>query len=205
MNVAQNAHDVTAGPAGLFRKYIGGQAIRKIASGAAMIAATLAYLRGETESEPRRAADLAAILETLCDAAADAGQAVQWTGPRQARLVCRPVALKRAFANLVDNAVKYGGSTRVSLECDATAMTVRVEDDGPGIPAEALEVVFEPFRRLEGSRNRGTGGSGLGLTIARQVVEAHDGTLVLANRAAGGLAATVRLPRRLTAGEAVPC
>lgn len=75
----------------------------------AMIDATLAYLRGETESEPRRPADLAAILETLCDAAADAGHSVRWTGPRQARLVCRPIALKRAFANLIDNAVKYGG------------------------------------------------------------------------------------------------
>jgi signal transduction histidine kinase len=171
----------------------------------AMIEATLAYLRGETESEPRRAADLAAILETLCDAAVDAGHAVQWAGPRQARLVCRPVALKRAFANLIDNAVKYGGGARVSLDADAAAVTVRVEDDGPGIPEEALETVFEPFRRLEDSRNRGSGGSGLGLTIARQVVEAHGGTLVLANRAGGGLAAMVRLPRRSIAGEAGPC
>jgi signal transduction histidine kinase len=171
----------------------------------AMIAATLAYLRGESESEPRRQADLAAILETLCDAAADAGHAVQWTGPRQARLVCRPVALKRAFANLIDNAVKYGGGVRVSLEDGADMLTVHVEDDGPGIPPEALEAVFEPFRRLEASRNRGTGGSGLGLTIARKVVEAHGGTLVLENRAGGGLTATVRLPRSATTGEAIPC
>lgn len=171
----------------------------------AMIAATLAYLRGESESEPRRQADLAAILETLCDAAADAGHAVQWTGPRQARLVCRPVALKRAFANLIDNAVKYGGGVRVSLEDGADMLTVHVEDDGPGIPPEALEAVFEPFRRLEASRNRGTGGSGLGLTIARKVVEAHGGTLVLKNRAGGGLTATVRLPRSATTGEAIPC
>ncbi|TQF85214.1 HAMP domain-containing protein [Elioraea sp. Yellowstone] len=171
----------------------------------AMIDATLAYLRGETESEPRRPADLAAILETLCDAAADAGHSVRWTGPRQARLVCRPIALKRAFANLIDNAVKYGGGARVSLDADAAAMTVRVEDDGPGIPEEALEAVFEPFRRLEDSRNRGTGGSGLGLTIARQVAEAHGGTLVLENRAGGGLAATVRLPRSSPAGDPVPC
>jgi signal transduction histidine kinase len=124
---------------------------------------------------------------------------------RQARLICRPVALKRAFANLIDNAVKYGGGARVSLDADAAAVTVRVEDDGPGIPEEALETVFEPFRRLEDSRNRGSGGSGLGLTIARQVVEAHGGTLVLANRAGGGLAATVRLRRRSIAGEAGPC
>ncbi len=171
----------------------------------AMIDATLAYLRGETESEPRRAADLAAILETLCDAAADAGHAVRWTGPRQARLVCRPVALKRAFANLIDNAVKHGGGAQVSLDVDADTITVRVEDDGPGIPEEALESVFEPFRRLDESRNRGSGGSGLGLTIARQVVEAHGGTLVLENRAGGGLAATVRLPRRSAPGDAVPC
>jgi len=161
----------------------------------AMIDSTLAYLRGESEGEEPRAADIAAILETLCDAAADAGHAVEYAGPRQARLLCRPVALKRALANLIDNAVKYGGGAHVSLEDAADTLTVRVEDRGPGIPAESLQTVFEPFRRLETSRNRGTGGAGLGLTIARQVAEAHGGTLTLANRQGGGLAAMLRLPR----------
>ncbi len=161
----------------------------------AMIGATLAYLRGDTEREERRSADLAAMLETLCDAAADAGHRAVYAGPGQARLLCQPVALKRAFANLIDNAVKYGRAARVTLEDATEAVTVRVEDDGPGIPETAMAVVFEPFQRLEASRNRGTGGSGLGLTIVRQAVEAHGGAVTLANRPGGGLTATVRLPR----------
>lgn len=161
----------------------------------AMIDATLAYLRGETESEPRKPADLVAMVETLCDAAADAGAAVTYAGPSQARLVCSPVTLKRAFANLIDNAVKYGGGARVALEDKGHEILVRIEDDGSGIPEADMQAVFEPFRRLETSRNRGTGGSGLGLTIARRAAEQHGGTVQLSNRPAGGLLALVRLPR----------
>ncbi|MEO3472536.1 ATP-binding protein [Roseomonas sp. CAU 1739] len=161
----------------------------------AMIAATLAYLRGEAETEEQRQADLVTMLGTLCDAATDAGAVVTLQAPPQARLLCRPVTLKRAFANLIDNAVKYGGGARVILQDDGPGLVVRIEDDGPGIPEDQMEAVFEPFRRLEASRNRGTGGSGLGLTIARRAVEQQGGTLTLANRAEGGLAAVVRLPR----------
>ena len=162
----------------------------------AMIDSTLAYLRGEAEHEPRRVADIAAMLQTLCDDATDAGRPAAYSGPSQARLSCRPLALKRAFGNLVDNAVKYGGLARVSLEESAGGvMAVTVEDDGPGIPEADLSTVFEPFRRLETSRNRGTGGSGLGLTIARQAISAHGGTVTLVNRPSGGLSAEVRLPR----------
>ncbi|NMJ39901.1 HAMP domain-containing protein [Roseomonas sp. JC162] len=161
----------------------------------AMITATLAYLRGEAETEERRQADLVTMLGTLCDAAADAGAAVTLQAPPQARLLCRPVTLKRAFANLIDNAVKYGGGARVTVEEDGPGLVVRVDDDGPGIPADQMEAVFEPFRRLEASRNRGTGGSGLGLTIARRAVEQQGGTLTLETRTTGGLAAVVRLPR----------
>jgi signal transduction histidine kinase len=161
----------------------------------AMIDSTLAYLRGETESEPRKPADLVAMIETLCDAAADAGAAVTYAGPSQARLVCSPVTLKRAFSNLIDNAVKYGGGARVVLQDEGSEIQIRIEDDGPGIPEGDIQTVFEPFRRLETSRNRGTGGSGLGLTIARRAVEQHGGTVHLSNRPAGGLLAFVRLPR----------
>ncbi|OYW66556.1 MAG: two-component sensor histidine kinase [Bosea sp. 12-68-7] len=164
----------------------------------AMIDSTLAYLRGETESEPRKPADLVAMIETLCDAAADAGADVAYAGPPQARLVCSPVTLKRAFSNLIDNAVKYGGSARVELVDREDALVLRVQDNGPGIPETDLEVVFEPFRRLEASRNRGTGGSGLGLTIARQAFEQHGGALRLANRPDGGLLAEALLPRSAT-------
>nr|WP_264185723.1 ATP-binding protein [Roseicella aerolata] len=161
----------------------------------AMVEATLAYLRGKTESEAPRRADLAATLRTLCDDAADRGAAVTYAGPDRAPLLLRPLAVKRAFANLIDNAVKYGGGARVTLSDLSGAATVRIEDDGPGIPASELEAVFEPFHRLEASRNRGTGGSGLGLTIARQVIVAHGGTVSLANRPGGGLTVTVRLTR----------
>lgn len=161
----------------------------------AMIASTLAYLRGETEQEPARVTDIAAIVETLCDDAADAGQRVAYAGPPQARLKCRPLAIKRALANLIDNAVKYGGSARVTLQVGSDAVTVSVEDEGPGIPEQSIDAAFEPFRRLETSRNRGTGGSGLGLTIARQVAERHGGSVALENRTGGGLRATMTLPR----------
>jgi signal transduction histidine kinase len=161
----------------------------------AMIGATLAYLRGEEELEPERPTDIVAMLETLCDAAADAGAEASYEGPGQARLTCRPVAIKRAFANLIENAVKYGKAARVQLDDDPSRIRVRIDDDGPGIPEADMEVVFEPFRRLETSRNRGTGGTGLGLTIARQVISQHGGTIRLANRPSGGLTIIAELPR----------
>lgn len=162
----------------------------------AMIDSTLAYLRGETDSEPRKPVDLVAMIETLCDAAADAGAEVTYAGPSQARLVCSPVTLKRAFSNLIDNAVKYGGGgARVGVHDAGSEFHISVEDEGPGIPESEMQAVFEPFRRLETSRNRGTGGSGLGLTIARRAVEQHGGTLQLSNRPGGGILALVCLPR----------
>ncbi len=161
----------------------------------AMIDATLAYLRGETEAELPRPVDLVATLQTLCHEAADSGTEAEFEGPAQLRLICRPLAMKRAFANLIGNAIKYGGSVRVVVADGRGEVVVRVEDSGPGIPAEQMEAVFEPFRRIETSRNRGTGGSGLGLTIARQIIEHHGGTIALANRPSGGLAAMVLLPR----------
>jgi signal transduction histidine kinase len=161
----------------------------------AMIASTLAYLRGEAEQEPLRVADLAAILETLCDDATDAGHRASYDGPSQARLACRPIAMKRALANLIGNAVKYGGVARVSLRDSGTAVEIAVEDDGPGIPDEELEAAFEPFRRLDPARNPESGGSGLGLTIARQVAERHGGTVSLRNHPSGGLVATLTIPR----------
>jgi signal transduction histidine kinase len=160
-----------------------------------MVGSTLAYLRGEAESEEPRQVDLAAVLRTLCDDAADRGASVTYAGSNRAVLPLRPLAIKRAFANLIDNAVKYGGGARVTLDNASGAATVWIEDDGPGIPGPELEAVFEPFRRLDESRNRGTGGSGLGLAIARQVVDGQGGTIRLANRPGGGLTATVRLPR----------
>ena len=159
-----------------------------------MIAATLTYLQGETEAEPPQLTDVAVLVATLCDGAADIGQQVVYEGPAHLDALCRRVALRRAVSNLIGNAVAYGGGAHVRLESGQDGILIAVEDDGPGIPDEALEQVFEPFLRLEGSRNRATGGVGLGLTIARQAVEEHGGTLTLANRPAGGLSATIRIP-----------
>ncbi len=161
-----------------------------------MIEATLAYLRGEAETEPKQVTDLAALLSTLIDGACDAGSAATYAGPNHIAVEIHPSAVRRAFANLVNNAVTYGNSAHVTVVPGEDGIAVLVEDDGPGIPAADLERVFEPFQRLEDSRNRGTGGVGLGLAIARQAIENEGGSIRLSNRPAGGLRAEVRLPCR---------
>lgn len=160
-----------------------------------MIAATLTYLQGDAGAEPPQLADLATLLKTLCDAATDVGQPVEYLGPDHLDFHCHPVALRRAVSNLIGNAVFHGGGACVRLWSSREWIEITAEDNGPGIPDAALEQVFEPFYRLEASRNRGTGGVGLGLTIARQAAEEHGGTLTLANRPGGGLCATMRVPR----------
>jgi signal transduction histidine kinase len=164
-----------------------------------MIAATLAFARDDAAAEPASAIDLAALCRTVADEAADArpelAEAIAFEGPDRLTVRARPIALKRAIANLVSNALAYGGSARLRLDPPAGGVVrLLVEDDGPGVPEAELEAVFAPFRRLEESRNRETGGTGLGLTIARNILRAHGGDVVLANRQGGGLAATVSLP-----------
>jgi len=159
-----------------------------------MISATLAYLQGEVDKEPPQLTDIGTLLSTLCDAAADAGQQVMLSGPAHFDVLCRHVALRRAVSNLIGNAVSYGGDASVRLDIGSDAVRIAVEDSGPGIPDDELERVFEPFHRREASRNRSTGGVGLGLTIARRAVEEQGGTLTLANKLGGGLRALIRLP-----------
>ena len=161
----------------------------------AMIAGTLAFAREDSTDEPRRALDLAVLVQSACDDAADVGQDVVYAGPARASYSGRPLALGRVFANLIDNAVKYGGRARVALEAAPERFVVTVEDDGPGVPKSELERVFEPFYRVETSRSRETGGTGLGLAVVRSIVRGHGGDVTLANRAEGGLRATVTLPR----------
>jgi signal transduction histidine kinase len=160
-----------------------------------MIAATLAFARDDANEEPRKAFDLAVLLQDLCDAAADAGAEAAYDGTPALAYHGRPVALKRVFANLIDNAVKYGGAADVTLSVTDAGVTVTVDDNGPGIPEEQMEKVFAPFYRLEGSRSRDTGGVGLGLAAVRSIVRAQGGEVRLTNRDAGGLRATVALPR----------
>ena len=105
-----------------------------------------------------------------------------------------PAALRRALANLIGNAIQYGGIARVKAFASNGKAVVTVEDDGPGLPDDELEAVFEPFHRAEKSRNRETGGAGLGLTIARQAARAHGGDVTLSRRSGGGLIARLYLP-----------
>jgi len=161
----------------------------------AMIAATLAFARDDAASEERRAFDFAVLLQGVCDEAADAGASAAYEGPDHATFTGRPMALKRAFANLVDNAAKYGTAARVTLVDGTGEAVVTVDDDGPGMAEDELEKVFQPFYRVEGSRSRETGGVGLGLAVVRSIVRAHGGEVALANRPEGGLRATVTLPK----------
>lgn len=160
----------------------------------AMTDATLAFAREEGTAEETRAVDIAALLDGLADDFAELGHAVRYEGPDRLVWRGRPVSLKRAVTNLVENAVRYAGGATVSLQAGEEEVTITVADDGPGIPADRLEDVFEPFVRLETSRSRETGGVGLGLAIARSAVRAHGGDLTLANRPGGGLLAKVTLP-----------
>ena len=111
---------------------------------------------------------------------------------------CRPGTLKRAFTNLIENSLKYGHRAKVSLEATADTVLVTIRDEGPGIPDEHQDKVFLPFYRVEGSRARKTGGSGLGLSIVKTVVDAHDGHIALRNMPGRGLEVIISLPRRVT-------
>jgi signal transduction histidine kinase len=145
-------------------------------------------------SESQARIDLDSVLASVCQDASDAGHDVTFDGRTNAFIICSPVALRRCITNLVDNAVKYGKFARVTAESDDGRATVRVRDGGPGIPDDQLENVFDPFVRLEHSRSRETGGTGIGLTIARNIVQRVGGTLRLRNLPDQGLEVTLDLP-----------
>lgn len=164
-----------------------------------MLSATLAFGRDAADAEPATPLDLGALLRTVLDETADArpesAENLHYAGPEHLTLAGRPVALKRAFANLVQNAVKYAGNATVTLTPPAAGQArITVDDTGPGIPPDELERVFDPFYRLEQSRNRETGGTGLGLPIARNILRAHGGDVTLTNRPGGGARAVVVIP-----------
>jgi signal transduction histidine kinase len=160
-----------------------------------MTEATLAFAREEAMREDTRMVDLTALTESLCEDLAELGMEVGFAGADREPLACRPVSLKRAVRNLIENAVAYGKRARVALEVSAAELRIVIDDDGPGIPEQDLERVFGPFVRLEGSRSRETGGIGLGMAIARSIVRGHGGDINLENRPEGGLRATIRLPK----------
>lgn len=145
--------------------------------------------------ETRRNVDLSALVESLCTDLDEMGQPVTWSVHASAPISCRPNEIRRALRNLVENAVAYGGEADVKIADAPGAYEILVEDRGPGIPEADRQRVFEPFVRLETSRNREGGGTGLGLTLVKAIAEGHGGQITLENRPDGGLRARMKLPR----------
>ncbi|HUO88084.1 MAG TPA: ATP-binding protein [Rhizomicrobium sp.] len=176
------------------------------------LAANLNELQALTESvlsaargaggETKRNIDLSALLESLCADLDDLGEPVIWHAHKPAPLACRPDEIRRAVRNLVENAIAYGHRAEVRISETPGAYDIVVEDEGPGIPDCDQQRVFEPFVRLETSRNSETGGTGLGLTLVRAIAQGHGGGVTLENRPEGGLRVRLRLPRETATQDA---
>jgi signal transduction histidine kinase len=159
-----------------------------------MVDGALAFFRDDAVAQPNTTFDLPHVLMTIANDYADQKLEIEYVGPAHALYHGRPFALKRAFSNLVENAIKYATPPRLELLCEQKAFVVVVRDRGPGIPDKLLETVFLPYYRVEKSRNRSTGGVGLGLTVAQAIVHGHGGEIMLRNSQEGGLEARVMLP-----------
>lgn len=159
-----------------------------------MIASLLTFLKGEDDPEPAVAVDVAVMVATLVEDAVDRGRDARYDGPEHLEWMVRPSMHRRALSNLIENALHYGKSVEVTLERTGDGITFRIEDDGPGIPAEKIEEALRPFVRLDGERGRNTKGLGLGLAIVQQAVALEKGVLTLENRPQGGLSARISLP-----------
>ncbi|MGZ2413027.1 signal transduction histidine kinase [Sphingomonas sp. F9_3S_D5_B_2] len=155
----------------------------------------LVLARSGRSRDPLERTDVAALAEALADEYRQAGQEVAFAAGGAQVMEVQPNLLRRAIRNLIDNALKYGGGAEVAVTGDDDSVRIAVLDRGPGLPADEIARITGAFYRAEPSRNRGTGGAGLGLAIAEAIVEGHGGKLTFANRDGGGLAATVCLPR----------
>lgn len=175
--------------------------ISDLAAMQTLIREGLSLARSAERGEPPMWMDLDSLVQSVVEDEADAGRKVVFAGGCGCDTQGRPEALRRAISNLIDNAISYGGGAEVSIVRDGDRALVRVRDRGPGIAPDQLEAVFEPFVRLEASRSRDTGGTGLGLTIARALIEQSGGQVTLENAPGGGLVATVSLPVRETQPE----
>jgi len=161
-----------------------------------MVTDSLEFMRGLGGNEARQAVDVMALLESLQSDNEAMGRTMRVEGRASAPYMAVVSLLKRCLGNLIDNAALYGDRVTVKVEDTPGCLTLRVLDEGPGIPEAELEKVFEPFHRLEGSRSRETGGTGLGLTIARNIAQMHGGDIKLHNRPQRGLEAVLTLPRQ---------
>ena len=159
-----------------------------------MVREGLDLARSMDTTEAMQALDLDSLLDSVCADATDAGQHVRLTGQAGMALMGRPMALRRCLVNLIDNAVKYGQEAQVTVDRMVGSARIRIRDNGPGIAPDELARVFEPFYRVETSRSRQSGGTGLGLTIARNIAEQHGGSILLANHPKGGLEVTLMMP-----------
>lgn len=160
----------------------------------AMISETLQFAADDARQEAARPTDLGALIESVCADLSDTGREVTCRVEGGAVLNCQAIALRRALTNLVDNAVTHGQRADVSFRRSGNSAVIRIEDQGPGVPDSEFENVFTPFYRLERSRSRETGGAGLGLAVARNIVRGHGGDITLANAIRRGLIVTVTLP-----------
>ncbi|MFN7087738.1 MAG: ATP-binding protein, partial [Burkholderiales bacterium] len=169
--------------------------IRDLEEMETMVSATLDFMRGLENREPAQPVDVMALLESLQEDARELGGRIDIEGGMPKPYQAYPQALKRCLNNLIGNAVQYGKVAKISVTDAADRLQICIRDQGPGIPENELERVFEPFYRLEASRSRDTGGTGLGLGIARNIARAHGGDIVLRNLPQGGLEAVLTLPR----------
>ena len=169
-----------------------GPLLAEISQMETMISGSLAFAGEDARLEPHQRVDLAALLISLCDEACDRGDEAAYVGPDHAELPCQPIAMRRAFANLIDNGCRYGARVRVTLATAAEGLRIDIDDDGPGIAPELRERAFAPFQRLDNAR--AAPGSGLGLSIARSVIRGHGGDVVLGDADGGGLRARIELP-----------
>jgi signal transduction histidine kinase len=160
----------------------------------AMVREGLVLARSMDTTEAMQMLDLDSLLDSVCADAVDAHQQVNLSGRANMALLGRPLDLRRCLVNLIDNAVKYGHQASVAVDRVGGAARIRIRDKGPGIADAELARVFEPFYRIEGSRSRESGGTGLGLTIARNIAEQHGGSITLANHPDGGLEVILVLP-----------
>jgi signal transduction histidine kinase len=161
-----------------------------------MVEAAMTFAREETANEETRKIDLTALVESAVEDLAETGRPISFIGEAPARVYpCRPLSIKRAFGNLVSNALGFAQNVEVTVtDADDGGIWIEIADDGPGIPVEQREQVFEPFFRIEESRNRDTGGIGLGMAIARTAIRAHGGEIYLEEALQGGLLARIYLP-----------
>jgi signal transduction histidine kinase len=170
------------------------KAVKTIEEANQLLEDILELARQGRSSEPVKTMDISVLVEDIVEDYAETGVPVTLISSQKAPVACRPVLFRRALRNLIDNAVAYGKTARLSVLKSGNDVLVRIEDDGPGMSEEALATATRPFLRGEASRSRATGGSGLGLTLADAIAKAHGGALELTNRSPHGLAATVRLP-----------